>query len=114
MNEKGIDSSKNKSVKEEDKEEEGTKKRKGGHIKMIARKNKRSQSDVDSDDEHKKCLKIVTFESILDSEIMEKSKLLQELTQGYHSLVVRDYLAYSTEPMGILGHSTISWRLVPS
>ncbi|GKB07903.1 hypothetical protein Tco_0836187 [Tanacetum coccineum] len=38
MNEKGIDSSKNESVKEEDKEEEGTKKRKGGHIKMIARK----------------------------------------------------------------------------
>ncbi|GKA68861.1 hypothetical protein Tco_0768778 [Tanacetum coccineum] len=53
MNEKGIDSSKNESVKEEGKEEEGTKKRKGGHIKMIARKKKRSQSDVDSDDEHK-------------------------------------------------------------
>ncbi|GJY52904.1 hypothetical protein Tco_0444568 [Tanacetum coccineum] len=66
MNEKGIDSSKNESVKEEDKEEEGTKKRKGGHIKMIARKKKRSQLDVDTLDEHKKCLKIVTFESILD------------------------------------------------
>ncbi|GJW33106.1 hypothetical protein Tco_0053138 [Tanacetum coccineum] len=66
MNEKGIDSSKNESVKEEDKEEEGTKKRKGGHIKMIARKKKRSQSDVDSDDEHKKCLKIVTFCEYLD------------------------------------------------
>ncbi|GKB05967.1 hypothetical protein Tco_0834200 [Tanacetum coccineum] len=63
MNEKGIDSSKNESVKEEDKEEEGTKKRKGGHIKMIARKKVRKQSDVDSDDEHKKCLKIVTFEN---------------------------------------------------
>ncbi|GJX51635.1 hypothetical protein Tco_0278480 [Tanacetum coccineum] len=37
-----------KSVKEEDKEEEGTKKRKGGHIKMIARKKARKQSDVDS------------------------------------------------------------------
>ncbi|GKB81519.1 hypothetical protein Tco_0948414, partial [Tanacetum coccineum] len=54
MNEKGIDSSKNESVKEEDKEEEGSKKRKGGHIKMIARKKARKQSDVDSDDEHKK------------------------------------------------------------
>ncbi|GJU33291.1 hypothetical protein Tco_1176880 [Tanacetum coccineum] len=32
---------------EEDKEEEGTKKRKGGHIKMIARKKARKQSDVD-------------------------------------------------------------------
>ncbi|GJX09668.1 hypothetical protein Tco_0199527 [Tanacetum coccineum] len=76
MNEKGIDSSKNESVKEEDKEEEGTKKRKSGHIKMIARKKKRSQSDVDSDDEHKKCLKIITFESILDSEIMEKKSVI--------------------------------------
>ncbi|GJU18442.1 hypothetical protein Tco_1146408 [Tanacetum coccineum] len=42
--------------------EQGTKKRKGGHIKMIARKKPRKQSDVDSDDEHRKCLKIVTFE----------------------------------------------------
>ncbi|GJY46580.1 hypothetical protein Tco_0435643 [Tanacetum coccineum] len=67
MNEKGIDSSKNESVKEEGKEEEGTKKRKGGHIKMIARKKKRSKSDVDSDDEHKKCLKIVTFEATIDT-----------------------------------------------
>ncbi|GJR44877.1 hypothetical protein Tco_1312980 [Tanacetum coccineum] len=81
MNEKGIDSSKNESVKEEDKEEEGTKKRKGGHIKMIARKKKRSQLDVDSDDEHKKCLKIVTFESILDSEIMEKKSVIARLNK---------------------------------
>ncbi|GJU62192.1 hypothetical protein Tco_1244027 [Tanacetum coccineum] len=81
MNEKGIDSSKNESVKEEDKEEEGTKNRKGGHIKMIARKKKRSQSDVDSDDEHKKCLKIVTFESILDSEIMEKKSVIARLNK---------------------------------
>ncbi|GJZ38486.1 hypothetical protein Tco_0585049 [Tanacetum coccineum] len=36
--------------------EQGTKKRKGGHIKMIARKRKRPQPDVDSDDEHRKCL----------------------------------------------------------
>ncbi|GJR33104.1 hypothetical protein Tco_1109336 [Tanacetum coccineum] len=42
--------------------EQSTKKRKGGHMKMIARKRKRSQPDVDSDDEHRKCLKIVTFE----------------------------------------------------
>ncbi|GJV62356.1 hypothetical protein Tco_1468456, partial [Tanacetum coccineum] len=33
--------------------EQGTKKRKGGHIKMIARKRKRPQPDVNSDDEHK-------------------------------------------------------------
>ncbi|GKE75645.1 hypothetical protein Tco_1537686, partial [Tanacetum coccineum] len=41
---------------------QGIKKRKGGHIKMLARKRKRPQSNVDSDDEHRKCLKIVTFE----------------------------------------------------
>ncbi|GJW65555.1 hypothetical protein Tco_0117439 [Tanacetum coccineum] len=81
MNEKGIDSSKTESVKEEDKEEEGTKKRKSGHIKMIARKKPRKQSDVDSDDEHKKCLKIVTFESILDSEIMEKKSVIARLNK---------------------------------
>ncbi|GKA84453.1 hypothetical protein Tco_0806048, partial [Tanacetum coccineum] len=42
--------------------EQGTKKRKGGHMKMLARKRNRPQSDVDSDDEYRKCLKIVTFE----------------------------------------------------
>ncbi|GKF61293.1 hypothetical protein Tco_0181347, partial [Tanacetum coccineum] len=42
--------------------EQGTQKRKGGHMKMIARKRKRPQSDVDSNDEHRECLKIVTFE----------------------------------------------------
>ncbi|GJT03177.1 hypothetical protein Tco_0824346 [Tanacetum coccineum] len=97
MNEKGVDSSKSKEeVKEESKEEVqkeskeeestkkrklGTKKRKGGHIKMIARKKARKQSDVDSEDEHKKCLKIVTFESILDSEIMEKKSVIARLNK---------------------------------
>ncbi|GKB21609.1 hypothetical protein Tco_0855532 [Tanacetum coccineum] len=81
MNEKETDSSKNESVKKEDKEEEGTKKRKGGHIKMIARKKARKQSDIDSDDEHKKCLKIVIFESILDSEIMEKKLVIARLNK---------------------------------
>ncbi|GKA36404.1 hypothetical protein Tco_0722895 [Tanacetum coccineum] len=59
--------------------EQGTKKRKGGHIKMIARKKPRKQSDVDSDDEHRKCLKIVTFESTIDSEIMEKKSFIARL-----------------------------------
>ncbi|GJX42434.1 hypothetical protein Tco_0257424 [Tanacetum coccineum] len=79
MNEKGIDYLKNESVKEESKEEEGTKKRKSGHIKMIARKKPRKQSDDDSDDKHRKCLKIVTFEGILDSEIMEKKSIITRL-----------------------------------
>ncbi|GJS76548.1 hypothetical protein Tco_0726429 [Tanacetum coccineum] len=79
MNEKGINSSKNESVKEEGKEEEGTKKRKSGYIKMIARKKPRKQSDDDSDDKHRKCLKIVTFEATIDSEIMEKKSIITRL-----------------------------------
>ncbi|GJZ23609.1 putative ribonuclease H-like domain-containing protein [Tanacetum coccineum] len=57
----------------------GIKKRKGGHMKMLARKRKRPQSDVDSDDELRKCLKIVTFEGTIDSEIMEKKSFISKL-----------------------------------
>ncbi|GJV67016.1 hypothetical protein Tco_1482525 [Tanacetum coccineum] len=80
MNE-GVKDTDQKRLKEEDIEkvpakvevtEQGSKKRKGGHSKMIARKKPRKQLDDDSDDEHRKCLKIVTFEGTLDSEIMEK------------------------------------------
>ncbi|GKF81402.1 hypothetical protein Tco_0240004, partial [Tanacetum coccineum] len=51
--------------------EQGKKKRKSGHVKMIARKRPRPQPDDDSDDEHRKCLRIVTFDSTIDSEIVE-------------------------------------------
>ncbi|GJV52755.1 hypothetical protein Tco_1448496 [Tanacetum coccineum] len=61
--------------------EQGTKKRKGGHMKMIARKRKRPQPDVDSDDEHRKCLKIVTFEGTIDSEIMERKSVITRLNK---------------------------------
>ncbi|GKF07999.1 hypothetical protein Tco_0042223 [Tanacetum coccineum] len=61
--------------------EQGTKKRKGGHIKMLARKRKISQSDVDSDNEHRKCLKIVTFEGTMDSEIMERKSVIARLNK---------------------------------
>ncbi|GKE40628.1 hypothetical protein Tco_1464033 [Tanacetum coccineum] len=61
--------------------EHGTKKRKGGHMKMIARKRKRPQPDVDSDDEHRKCLKIVTFEGTMDSEIMERKYVIARLNK---------------------------------
>ncbi|GKE16708.1 hypothetical protein Tco_1424285 [Tanacetum coccineum] len=47
--------------------------------KMLARKRKRPHSDVDSDDEHRKCLKIVTFEGTIDSEIMEKKSFISKL-----------------------------------
>ncbi|GJT68868.1 hypothetical protein Tco_1020348 [Tanacetum coccineum] len=59
--------------------EQGTKKRKGGHIKMIARKRKRPQPDINSDDEHRKWLKIVTFEGTMDSEIMERKSVIARL-----------------------------------
>ncbi|GKA22443.1 hypothetical protein Tco_0708405 [Tanacetum coccineum] len=129
MNEKGIDSSKNEMVKEEDKEEEGTKKRKGGHIKMIARKKARKQSDVDSEDEHKKCLKIVTFESILDSEIMEKKSVIARLNKvsspdGDYLVIYRangNFRAfnYLMEELHILigkklFHPIVTWRLYES
>ncbi|GJS03014.1 ribonuclease H-like domain-containing protein [Tanacetum coccineum] len=61
--------------------EQGTKKRKGGHVKMIARKRKRPQQDVDSNDEHKECLKIVTFEGTLDSDIMEKKLVIVRINK---------------------------------
>ncbi|GJT89961.1 hypothetical protein Tco_1078806 [Tanacetum coccineum] len=56
--------------------EQGTKKRKSGHVKMIARKRPRPQPDDDSDDEYRKCLRIITFESTIDSEIMETKSFI--------------------------------------
>ncbi|GKE79254.1 hypothetical protein Tco_1545374, partial [Tanacetum coccineum] len=61
--------------------EQGTKKRKDGHIKMIARKRKRPQVDVNSNDDHRKCLKIVTFEGTIDSEIMERKSVIARLNK---------------------------------
>ncbi|GJY56963.1 hypothetical protein Tco_0456078 [Tanacetum coccineum] len=40
-----------------------------------------AKSDVDSDDEHRKCLKIVTFEGTIDSEIMEKKSFIARLNK---------------------------------
>ncbi|GKC29455.1 hypothetical protein Tco_1036749 [Tanacetum coccineum] len=50
-------------------------------MKMLARKRKRPQPDVDSDDEHRKCLKIVTFEGTIDSEIMERKSVIARLNK---------------------------------
>ncbi|GJU10938.1 hypothetical protein Tco_1133334 [Tanacetum coccineum] len=78
--------------------EQGTKKRKGGHMKMLARKRKRPQSDVDSDDEHRKCLKIVTFEGFYGHNspcFMVKSWLVQDQTvsgKDYSNLLMADCL----------------------
>ncbi|GKB07695.1 hypothetical protein Tco_0835979, partial [Tanacetum coccineum] len=59
--------------------EQGTKKRKSGHIKMIARKKPRPLKDVDSDEEHRRCLKIVIFDSTIDSEVMETKSSVTEV-----------------------------------
>ncbi|GKC39904.1 hypothetical protein Tco_1052288 [Tanacetum coccineum] len=64
---------------EQDVTKQGTKKRKSGHVKMIARKRPRPQPDDDSDDEHRKCLRIVTFEGTIDSEIMETKSYIARL-----------------------------------
>ncbi|GJR78081.1 hypothetical protein Tco_0148866 [Tanacetum coccineum] len=66
-------------LQESFKDQMGYKKRKDGHMKMIARKRKRPQSDVNSDDELRKSLKIVTFEGTIDSEIMEKKSFISKL-----------------------------------
>ncbi|GJR24472.1 hypothetical protein Tco_0972999 [Tanacetum coccineum] len=50
-------------------------------LKMIARKRKRPQRDVDSDDEHRKCLKIATFKGTIDSEIMERKSIIARLNK---------------------------------
>ncbi|GJS56102.1 hypothetical protein Tco_0629464 [Tanacetum coccineum] len=56
--------------------EQGIKKRKSGHVEMLARKRPRPQPDDGSDDEHRKCLRIVTFDSTIDSEIMETKSFI--------------------------------------
>ncbi|GJR71319.1 hypothetical protein Tco_0083684 [Tanacetum coccineum] len=59
--------------------EQSTKKRKSGHVKMIAIKRPRLQPDADSDDKHRKCLRIVTFKGTIDSEIMETKSFVSRL-----------------------------------
>ncbi|GKF11094.1 hypothetical protein Tco_0049020, partial [Tanacetum coccineum] len=56
---------------------------------MIARNKPRKQSDDDSDDEHRKCLKIITFEGTLDSEIMEKKSVIA-WTRAFNYLMEGD------------------------
>ncbi|GKG28872.1 hypothetical protein Tco_0416237 [Tanacetum coccineum] len=109
MNERASDPDKKKKVVKEDVltkvsakqdvAEQGIKKRKGGHMKKLARKRKRPQSDVDSNDELKKCLKIVTFEGTIDSDIMEKKSLIARMNT----------ILLSIKPMGTSEHSTIYW-----
>ncbi|GKB95480.1 hypothetical protein Tco_0981617, partial [Tanacetum coccineum] len=68
-----------KELNKDPKKKKGTKKRKSGHVKMLARKRPRPQPDDDSDDEHKKCLRIVTFKGTINSEIMETKSFIARL-----------------------------------
>ncbi|GKA67429.1 putative ribonuclease H-like domain-containing protein, partial [Tanacetum coccineum] len=111
----------------EDVIEQGTKKRKGGHMKMIARKRKRPQPDVDSDDEHRKCLKIVTFEGTIDSEVMEKKSFISKLDkvsspEGDYLVIYRangNFRAFNyllEKKMikvisGVINKEVVTWRL---
>ncbi|GKD95172.1 hypothetical protein Tco_1375009, partial [Tanacetum coccineum] len=65
MNE-GVKDTEQKRLKEED---------------TVQKKKPRKQSDVDSDDEHRKCLRIVAFEGTIDSEIMEKKSFIARLNK---------------------------------
>ncbi|GKB25681.1 hypothetical protein Tco_0865082 [Tanacetum coccineum] len=68
-----------KEMNEESKDPKKKRLKKNGHVKMIARKWPRPQLDDDSDDEHRKCLRIVTFDSTIDSEIMETKSFVSKL-----------------------------------
>ncbi|GJW99562.1 hypothetical protein Tco_0183476 [Tanacetum coccineum] len=49
--------------------------------KLIARKKPRQKSDVDSEDEHRKCLKIVPLDSKIDIEVMETKSVIARLNK---------------------------------
>ncbi|GKA01982.1 hypothetical protein Tco_0674647 [Tanacetum coccineum] len=89
--------------------EQGTKKRKGGHMKMLARKRKRPQPDVDSNDEHRKCLNIVTFEGTIDSEIIERKYVIARLNKVSSQM---DTILLIYRPMGTSSIQAISWRRI--
>ncbi|GKC18579.1 hypothetical protein Tco_1020729 [Tanacetum coccineum] len=83
-------------------------------MKMLARKRKRPQPDVDSDDEHRKCLKIVTFEGTIDSEIMDRKSVIVRLNKV--SSPDRDYLVIyrangNFRAFNYLLEEIVRWRL---
>ncbi|GJU93295.1 hypothetical protein Tco_0506755 [Tanacetum coccineum] len=67
----------------------------------------RPQPDVDSDDEHRKCLKIVTFEGTIDSEIMERKSFISKLDkvsspEGDYLVVYRQYSESTPEGIELI------------
>ncbi|GKC20210.1 hypothetical protein Tco_1022360 [Tanacetum coccineum] len=82
--------------------EQGTKKRKSGHVKMIARKRPRPQPDNDSDDEYRKCIRIITFESNIDSEIMETKSFIAKDLFHLYDLVMKQYSEITPEDIELI------------
>ncbi|GJR29117.1 putative ribonuclease H-like domain-containing protein [Tanacetum coccineum] len=85
MNEKGIDSSKNEMVKEEDKEEESTRKRKLGTRKKMKSRKRRFRQNTSEDDSEKEndelrlCLTIAPDEEKeVDYEILDRKYPIKE------------------------------------
>ncbi|GJU79344.1 hypothetical protein Tco_1276414 [Tanacetum coccineum] len=98
----------------QDVEEQSTKKRKSGHIKMIARKKPRQKSDVDNEDEHRKCLKIVPLDSTIDIEVMETKSVIARLNKV--SSPDGDYLVIyrangNFRAFNCLLEEIVTWRL---
>ncbi|GJR11351.1 hypothetical protein Tco_0794003 [Tanacetum coccineum] len=90
MNEKEIESLKDDSVKEKVKEEEGTKKRKSGHIKMKARKKskrEKTESDLEEEKDLKTFLQIVPDEDEeFDYEILDKRYPIMDWESKFYHL----------------------------
>ncbi|GJS29557.1 putative ribonuclease H-like domain-containing protein [Tanacetum coccineum] len=97
---------------------QGTKKRKSGHVKMIARKRPRPQPDDDSDDEHRKCLRIVTHLIVTivrkingDQNLLFLSAQWQDLFHLY-DLVMKQYLEITPEGLEVEEESTAALHLI--
>ncbi|GJX81949.1 hypothetical protein Tco_0331430 [Tanacetum coccineum] len=81
---------------------------------IIAEKRPRPQPDDDSDDEHRKFLRIVTFDSTIDSEIMETKCFVSKLhkvssSDGDYLVVYR--VNGHFRAFNYLMEEIVSWRL---
>ncbi|GKB08411.1 hypothetical protein Tco_0836695 [Tanacetum coccineum] len=78
--------------------------------KMIARKRPRPQPDDDSDDEHRKCLRIVTFEGTIDSEIMETKSFIARLYKGDLKIMMESSIKENDQ--GDFWNNQQEWEIV--
>ncbi|GJW16537.1 hypothetical protein Tco_0023973 [Tanacetum coccineum] len=78
--------------------EQGTKKRKGGHIKMMARKRSRPQKDDKDDDEIKLSLMIVPDEDKeVDYEVLDRKYHIVEWKSEFHGFKPQHYTSKEIE-----------------